>query len=300
MVRPLPVLVLMDLNRLPVKGGAVSTSSSGATVPVTEQMSESSMHSSLEASYAQVQAQVAHVKREIMRSRWRSDFFRRKAEELEGDARRFWLYLREVRREIVVSVGRDGRSLEEADEVVRRAQEANEEEGELEWGDEVTLSGDTEEEIRRATGVALDEDEDDEIEGEGDEEEDDATAAGGAAAARTAPVQPVATRSAPLPRQHHHHLIPPSLTRNDSSMTNASSGGEDGPAYIRNPHLSSNGDDKAAADSPPSPLDGKLITAKSTRALRRIMRKCVKETNAKQGGAGADDGEDAPTFWDMS
>lgn len=294
----------MDLNRLPVKGGAVSTSSSGATVPVTEQMSESSMHSSLEASYAQVQAQVAHVKREIMRSRWRSDFFRRKAEELEGDARRFWLYLREVRREIVLAVARDGLGVGEADERVRRAQEANEEEGELEWGDEVTLSGDAEEEIRRATGAALDEDEDDddgEVEGEGEEEEDDATAAGGAAAAaRTAPVQPVATRSAPLPRQHHHHLIPPSLTRNDSSMTNASSGGEDGPAYIRNPHLASNGDDKAAVEGPPSPLDGKLITAKSTRALRRIMRKCVKETNAKQGGAGADDGEDAPTFWDMS
>lgn len=269
LVRRLPVLKLMDLNRLPV-GGPTATSVAPASVAAMEPMSEASMHGSLETSYAQAQAQLAHVRREIRRSKMRSEFFREKIEALQLEERRAWLGLRQLRRDIVVGVAREGKSLEEA-AVAAAARQGGALGTEEDYDDEATLAGDAEEEIRRATAtIYLDDPVDDDASGGSD----------------TTPARE---------QDSSKLLVPPPLGRTDSAATsNESDAGEDF-SYIRNPHLRTGS--TTADDGALQLLDPKTITAKSTKALRRTLRACVRDTNRKDGANSTDD---LPTFWDMS
>lgn len=302
LVRPLPVMRLLDLNKMP---GRVSG------VDIQESMSERSIHASLETSYAQSQAQLAHVKREIDRSKRRTRFFKRRMQGIWGEERQVRLALRMQRRIIVedLVVGSTGRASKDVaalpDDDAFQFTNAN---GEDFDDDGTTLGGGNEEEdalrseAQRAESEA--------VGGAAGPEADmfrlRQDAAGNPVSAGADGSQAALDEGRPLltvrtPSAAEETLMSRSGSHSGSGVGTDSSqdNEEDAVPVIRNPRLfaAAGADlDKVVAvagaaglaEVPAShPLNPTRIVARSTRALRRIMRECVREVR----GAEADDDE---------
>lgn len=235
----------MELNKVPGK----------STKTGKDTYNERSMHASLETSYAQAQAQVAHVKKELTRSRQRTKFFTDRIKVLKDEQRDAQLALRAKRRQIVELVN-SGRDRDGEAALAEQAHGVALEDLQGLDDDELTLGGDTvvEEEMYRAEQEAL-------------------------------------------------GLEPRSQADADLAEGESRSEGNEDPPLIRNPMLVAlaerlqgsqrSGDDSCGILSP------EQVALRSTRALRRIMKECIKHTNSLAIGTEIYN-EELPTFWDMA
>lgn len=248
------------------------------------------MHTCLETSYTQAQAQAAHVKREIFRSKERTSFMRERLNAVKDEEQGAASVLRARRRQIVVALAYGKGSLNNNalpdicgySDLYALAPDA--------YGlkdDDTTLEGDTavEKEVRNTEleSLLLTFEERTAASGEGQEGDDKGD--------RLA-----------LP-----HRSPHICTNSSFREKNA----ETSVPVIRSPALAAverghrrAGDGGAAFDTQSAwdIFQPEYVTAKSICALRRIMKESVRHTNRVAGGSGggrADD-DDLPTFWEMS
>ncbi|CAO1637603.1 unnamed protein product [Parajaminaea phylloscopi] len=277
LILPLPKLTLMDLTRVPGKGARAQ-----------EIYDERSMHSSLETSYAQAQAQIAHVKREVLRSKERTRFLKQRIVTLGQEEHKAARELRARRRHIVcVLCGNKDHidRVEHESNIFALAPDAKD----IDEGDDGTLGGDTvvEEEALRAGMEA----ETSELAGMSN---------GG---------------TSPQSRSQLGMLQRPSYLSTESYS--AENGSDVNVPYIRNPSLANAATAAVVKPNDPSTtasgsrsgsgtisaevmLGPEYVTGKSVRALRRILKECVRHTNRVAGGIGAEQADgDLPTFWDL-
>lgn len=346
LIRPMPALKLVDLNLL---SGRVS----GAYGK--QQLSERAIHASIETSYAQSLALLAHLKRELDRSRRRTKFFKGRLGELAEEEKRVKDLLRRRRRDIVDVLSQRGVEAAVVEEEQAQAQTsvyrafgeiegqniaagnadgegegdgsgspnsnggdgagANDEDGEHYFDDdEGTLAGDDGDE--HGAGQAEEAEVEDELHGVEDEvvtylssslgtafshrdrerDRDSTTvpvpvvaaaAAAPAAAGGGGGATAVAVAATAFAAEDELTILPnPQL-----AMGPSHGGGAGGP--ISSPSLTSPTSTSHKPITPPNsthphplqlppthPLSPHLITLKSTRALRRILRECVRECNA--------------------
>lgn len=288
----------MDLNRLPGKSGTGASS-------ISQPMSEQAMHGSLETSYAQMQAQVAHVKAETSRSWKRTTFFRERCKQLKEEERKAALHLRERRRQVVSRAQSGEERLEDSSGAAALSMELGAAVQEDDEDDDATLAGDPAEEAQQ-----LDADADID---EGAMFNATQDLAGNPISQNRAPPE-ASGSTAPIVSESGTGMggllaPPPFMSRQSSSGGESSAEGDDhGLPRLRNPYTAptpSNdkaggggagyNNDAASSSATGGPLDPTVVTAKSTRALRKILRECVRSTNT-----GDSDAEEMPTFWDLS
>lgn len=295
LVRPLPSLTLMDLNRLPGKSGTGASS-------ISQPMSEQAMHGSLETSYAQMQAQVAHVKAETSRSWKRTTFFRERCKQLKEEERKAALHLRERRRQVVKRAQSGEERLEDSSGAAALSMEPGAAVQEDDEDDDATLADDPPDEAQQLNADA-------DID-EGAMFNATQDLAGNPISQNRAPPE-ASGSTGPIVSGSGTGMggllaPPPFMSRQSSSGGESSAEGDDhGLPTLRNPYTAPTpSNDKAgggasyndaASSVTGGPLDPRIVTAKSTRALRKILRECVRSTNT-----GDSDAEEMPTFWDLS
>lgn len=244
LVRKLPALKLLDLDRLPSKASGIDIGTS---------ISERGMHASLEVSYSQCQHQVTHVKKEIERSRRRSDFFRKRLVRVRGEEDKVKMLLRDKRRRIVDMVARGQIATEDAD-------------------DETQLVASMD------SAFNLSDDQDQEASPTVSPQEDnvDTDTAAIADEATMFQFKQDAAGNPLINNSQSNSLDPQSTSMVHTAPAAASrADSEEVVPTIRNPHLVRT--ETSDADGPLNPL---TITRRSTVALRKIMRECVRECNA--------------------
>lgn len=261
LIRPLPLMTLMELERMP--GKAIANT-------MKKELKEQDIQASLETSYAQVTAVVSHIKRERTRSKERTTYFKKRAVELKAEQRRAELRLREVRKRIVVGITQHQGVVQfpQDDEDIRLHPE-----GEDDDDDEATLAEgpDVEEEIFQAEAEALDE-----------QHEDNMYTLHQDAAGNPIPREDgeltidsrgkKAVKGAPLLRTAGGRLS------SASSSSNAAAG--DASFELLLPSAPHADGAKLSTDLPEGhPLDPSVIAHRSTRALRKVIRQCVREVN---------------------
>lgn len=265
LVKRLPTLTLLDLNRLPSKASGIDIATS---------MSERSMHAALETSYAQSQRQVAHVKKEIEKSRRRTEFFRKRIERLRGEQERVKGVLRDKRRRIVVDVSQGGGASVRHDD---------DDDGDVaaDLADTMDAAFDFRGDDDNATIATVteggDAGEGGDVNG-GDGDGDGETAAVAGAEAETEAEAAVDTTVEETPTSTSGKVNSADGVAAAAAAV-AAADLDELPPILANPHLATGATASDDADAS-SPLSATTIARRSTRALRRIIRECVREVNA--------------------